>query len=273
MADKINIKKQYIKNIFIYLMLSDIMKQPEFEKRRKEIMGKNITMCKTCGKDIAANAKVCPACGAKNKKPLFKRWWFWVIVICVAIGAMPSGGEESVTVEDVTTEATQEAMDLNTQPEVPTMETQEQTKSDLTMGQLNALGSAESYLAFSAFSYEGLISQLEFEGYTSEDAAFAADRCGADWNEQALKAAENYLSFSAFSYEGLIDQLEFEKYTSEQAVYAVDHCGADWFEQAVKAAESYLDFSSFSKEGLIDQLEFEGYTHEQAVYAVEQNGY
>ena len=27
----------------------------------------NLTQCKVCGKEIAANAKTCPECGAKNK--------------------------------------------------------------------------------------------------------------------------------------------------------------------------------------------------------------
>lgn len=37
--------------------------------------------CKTCGKEIAASAKVCPSCGAKNKPPIYKRVWFWVLIV------------------------------------------------------------------------------------------------------------------------------------------------------------------------------------------------
>ena len=113
----------------------------------------------------------------------------------------------------------------------------------------------------------------EVERKAVEEATYAADHCGADWNEQALLKALSYLDTLAFSYTGLIDQLEFEEFTPEQARYAVDRCGADWNEQAVKKAQSYLEVMAFSKEGLIDQLEFEGFTHEQAVYGVEQNGY
>lgn len=61
--------------------------------------------CKTCGAEIAANAKTCPACGAKNKKPIFKRWWFIalvVIIILIAIGghggAKPKGTQQIGTV-------------------------------------------------------------------------------------------------------------------------------------------------------------------------------
>jgi hypothetical protein len=79
-----------------------------------------------------------------------------------------------------------------------------------TSGEKNALQKAHDYLDYAAFSYEGLIDQLEFEGYSTSEATYAADNCGADWNEQAVKAAKQYLSFTAFSESGLVDQLIFE---------------------------------------------------------------
>ncbi|MCI9211327.1 MAG: hypothetical protein HFI83_11835 [Eubacterium sp.] len=30
------------------------------------------------------------------------------------------------------------------------------------------------------FSHDGLVKQLEFEGFTNEESTFAADNCGAD---------------------------------------------------------------------------------------------
>ena len=94
---------------------------------------------------------------------------------------------------------------------------------DLSMsaGQRNALESAKDYLDFMAFSYSGIIEQLEFEGYTHDEAIFAADNCGADWKEQAVKSAESYLEFSSFSRQGLKEQLEFEGFTAEEAEYGV----------------------------------------------------
>ena len=53
--------------------------------------------CRTCGADIAKSAKVCPSCGAKNKKPIYKRWWLWVLVVLLLIGM--SGGGETDQVE------------------------------------------------------------------------------------------------------------------------------------------------------------------------------
>jgi hypothetical protein len=96
---------------------------------------------------------------------------------------------------------------------------------NVTMGMENALKKADSYLSWGAFSYSGLIGQLEFEKFSHEEAVYAADNCGADWYEQAVKKAESYLSWGSFSKEGLIGQLEFEGFTNDQAVYAVTKVG------------------------------------------------
>lgn len=95
----------------------------------------------------------------------------------------------------------------------------------ITMGMENALETAYSYLNYSSFSYTGLIKQLEFEKYTHSEAVYAADNCGADWNEQAAITAAKYLELSSFSREGLIHQLEFEGFTHDQAVYGVSANG------------------------------------------------
>ena len=145
--------------------------------------------------------------------------------------------------------------------------------SEATQGQRNALNSAKSYLGIMAFSYDGLIKQLEYEKYTHDDAVYAADHCGADWSSQAGKKAKSYLEIMPFSYAGLIKQLEFDEFTHEQAVCGVEQCGADWNAQAAKKAKSYLELMSFSRDSLIEQLKFDGYTHDQAVYGASQNGY
>ncbi len=87
------------------------------------------------------------------------------------------------------------------------------------------MGTALSYLKTMPFSYTGLIKQLEYEKYSHEEAVYAADNCGADWNEQAVKQAKSYLSFMSFSRGGLIDQLIYEGFTPEQATYGADKMG------------------------------------------------
>lgn len=48
--------------------------------------------CRHCGAEIAAGAKICPHCGGKNKKPFYKRVWFWILIALVLVGAMGAGG-------------------------------------------------------------------------------------------------------------------------------------------------------------------------------------
>ena len=57
-------------------------------------MGKMI-QCKACSKEIASNAKSCPGCGAKNKKPIYKRPWFIVVALFIIIGAIGGGNEDT----------------------------------------------------------------------------------------------------------------------------------------------------------------------------------
>lgn len=175
--------------------------------------------------------------------------------------------------DDSTNSTTQADNPTNatTQPNNTTTPTQA-TTTGVTVGEANALKSAKEYLRVMPFSYSGLIDQLEYEGYTTAEATYAVDNCGANWNEQALESAKDYLSVSAFSYTGLIDQLEYEGFTAAESAYGADNCNADWYEQAVKCAKSYLDYMSFSRDELIRQLEYEGFTHEQADYGAAQNG-
>ena len=57
-------------------------------------MQKNkMTVCKHCGQEIAASAKVCPHCGGKNKPPIYKRWWFIAIIVLIIFAAI--GGSSS----------------------------------------------------------------------------------------------------------------------------------------------------------------------------------
>lgn len=63
--------------------------------QQNPVPNKNMTVCKACGAQIAKGAKACPACGAKNKKPIFKRVWFWAIIVVVLLGIVigTSGGD------------------------------------------------------------------------------------------------------------------------------------------------------------------------------------
>lgn len=49
-------------------------------------------ICKTCGKEIAKSAKVCPNCGAKKKSPI--KYVILAVIALVIIGAFAGGGDK-----------------------------------------------------------------------------------------------------------------------------------------------------------------------------------
>lgn len=144
-----------------------------------------------------------------------------VLTIVIFI-AMYSGGSDTTTNDAMTEGATQES---SQQVDTSVEKAEEQSVSTETIGQRNAVSKAKSYLRMSGFSRDGLVSQLEFEQFSSEDAAYGADNAGADWNEQAAKKAKSYMGMSSFSRGGLIDQLLFEKFTQEQAEHGATSVG------------------------------------------------
>jgi hypothetical protein len=103
--------------------------------------------------------------------------------------------------------------------------TAEAPKPVYTLAQQNAISKAQDYLAYSGFSRAGLIGQLEYEGYSTEDATFGADNSGADWNAEAAEKAADYLEYSSFSRDGLYGQLEYEEFTPEQIAFGLAAVG------------------------------------------------
>ncbi len=67
-----------------------------------------IVHCRTCGAEMAASAKSCPACGAKNKPPIYARVWFWLLIIFVVLPTVGTivGTINSVNSNDTSNEAT-----------------------------------------------------------------------------------------------------------------------------------------------------------------------
>lgn len=101
----------------------------------------------------------------------------------------------------------------------------EAPKPVFTLAQQNAIGKAKSYLAYSGFSRSGLIGQLEYEGYSTDEATFGADNAGADWNVEAAEKAASYLQYSSFSRQGLYDQLAYEGFSDAEIQFGLAAVG------------------------------------------------
>jgi len=159
---------------------------------------------------------------AKALLPWYKKKRFWILgfIGVAVIGSLTSQGESTTTTPETSAETQVE----NTQVISSNTESDLSNSSE-SAGQKNARKSAKSYLDYQAFSRTGLIKQLEFEGYSTEDSTYGVDSLNADWNDQSAKSAKSYLEYSPFSRSGLITQLLFEGFTQSQAEYGVNTTG------------------------------------------------
>ena len=169
---------------------------------------KKMKQCKTCSKEIGISAKYCPGCGAKNKKPIYKRAWLWIIAFFIAIG-VAAAGSDSGNVEPV-----QETVAEN------------KVEDNIPKEYKSALKKAKIYSDTAYMSKAALYRQLtsEFgEKFTSEAAQYAIDNVEADWKENALKKAKLYQDVAMMSSSDIYDQLIFGQFTLEEAQYAIDN--------------------------------------------------
>lgn len=139
---------------------------------------------------------------------------FLVIILCIG-GTSKSNDNKSLTTNSTS------SYTYKTSGSTVSSNSGTKTYSNVSTGKSNALKSAQSYIRTMPFSKKGLIEQLEYEGYSTDEATYGAENCGANWKEQAAISAKNYLKTMSFSRSGLKDQLIYEGYTSEEAEYGV----------------------------------------------------
>ncbi len=76
---------------------------------RRNYNEKKLVKCKTCGAEIARDAEVCPNCGRKIKKPIYKRAWFIILVVLLiaVLFSIIFGGDSSDSEDQSTTSSSQ----------------------------------------------------------------------------------------------------------------------------------------------------------------------
>ena len=189
-----------------------------------------MTQCKSCAKEIATSAKSCPGCGAKNKKPIYKRVWFWVIAIIIVIGATGgSGTDDSKEINSENIESEQEVSQNNSENTTAENKSENKVEDNIPTEYKSALRKAKLYADTMNMSKAGLYDQLTSEygeKFTVEAAQYAIDNITVDWKENALKKAKLYQETMSMSPAAIYDQLisEYgEKFTAEEAQYAIDN--------------------------------------------------
>lgn len=201
-----------------------------------------------------------------NKKPVYKKWWFWAIVVFVLI-AIGNQNKDNGT-----------STPMHSSKQVTVIDFKDMKYNDIaTWCEQNKVNCVEVKEYSDTVAAGGFIKQSVTANESTNEGStinviYSKGVAPTVSQQNAIKKAESYLSFTAFSRDGLIHQLKYEKFPEADAVYAVDHISVDWNEQAAKKAKNYLDTTSFSRDGLIKQLKYEKFTQEQAEYGVNKVG-
>lgn len=150
-----------------------------------------------------------------EKKPVYKRVWFWILVVLVIFigSAAVSGGSNSSSSSSSSSSA----------------KSSSSSSSHVSATKIAALKSAQTYSDTMHMSKQGIYDQLTSDAgdkFDDASAQYAVDHVKADWNKNALKAAESYQKDQNMSPEAIRDQLTSDagdKFTQDQADYAVSH--------------------------------------------------
>ncbi|MDX2310934.1 Ltp family lipoprotein [Limosilactobacillus mucosae] len=150
-----------------------------------------------------------------EKKPVYKRVWFWILVVLVIFigSAAVSGGNDSSSSSSSSSSA----------------KSSSSSSSHVSATKVAALKSAQTYSDTMHMSKQGIYDQLTSDAgdkFDDASAQYAVDHVKADWNKNALKAAESYQKDQNMSPEAIRDQLTSDagdKFTQDQADYAVSH--------------------------------------------------
>lgn len=243
----------------------------------KNQTSKNMTICKSCNKEIAKSAKTCPSCDAEQKKPIYKKWLFWVGIIFLAI-LISSGGEKEK--EDNGTQETEQT-ENSEKKEVTLIDFSNMTFDEITTWcQVNKIECEKknnysdtvekgNFLSQSVQNGEGI-----YEG-GKVNIVYSLGKKPSIEYQNALKKAESYSNTMHMSKQAIYDQLISqygENFPQDAAQYAIDNIVADWNANALEKAKSYQQTMSMSKNAIYNQLISqygEKFTEAEAQYAID----
>ncbi len=244
--------------------------------------------CNQCGTQF--EGKICPNCGApaetKKKKPIFKKWWFWVIVAVVAIGIIGGSGEgdETSTDNDAGSSITQSGDETDNKDDsnkVTVADFSTMSKADIenwaTTNKVTVNFSedySDTVASGSVISQNVAANETVKEGATIKVVISKGKKPSIEY-QNALKKAESYSKLMHMSKQGIYDQLTSEygeKFPADAAQYAIDNLNADYNANALEKAKTYSETMHMSKNAIYDQLvseHGEQFTAEEAQYAID----
>lgn len=155
------------------------------------------------------------------------------------------------------------------------VEKPEKPNNKYTQSQAAAIAKAKEINKEAAYSRQSLIYELEKYNISSEDAEFAVDHAGIDYNTNAERRAKSLLEYNYYSKHGLISQLKYLNFKESEAIKAANKYDKDeyWIEQAVGYLEKELSRYSDGRDNsyLMRELkDYKGFTLYQSKEAIKR---
>jgi hypothetical protein len=284
--------------------------------------------CNQCGSNF--EGKFCSNCGAqgsersaattqeksnfqtnnmapmKAKKPVYKKWWFYLIVIFVVIGIIGNmGGNDgdsstsntkgdvssnnSTNKSDNTKSDTSSNNNINKSDSTKKSEKIKVTVTDfstMSQEQIQSWAEANKVICKISEDYSDTVEAGSFisqsknaneeisEGDTIK-VIFSLGKKPSIEYLNALAKAKSYSDMMHMSKQAIYQQLTSEygeKFPADAAQYAVDNLKADYNANALAKAENYSETMNMSKLGIYQQLiseHGEKFTTDEAQYAVD----
>lgn len=208
----------------------------------------------------------------KEKKPIYKKGWFWVIIIVIGIiiGTSQNNNTVNTSTDNYQKNNSVEVtiVDFNTM-------SKEETKAWMDTNKINGKIAEE-------YSNDIEKGKLVSQSISANTVVHQGDKITIVYSlgkeptteeKNALKKAETYSNTMYMSKQGIYDQLisSVEGFTEEAAQYAIDNIEADWNKNALEKAKTYQKSMSMSSAAIYNQLvsSVEGFTKSEAQYAID----
>lgn len=189
-------------------------------------MKKRLLNCKTCEREISSKAKVCPGCGAKNKKTFYKRPWFLMVaflIILIGIGNINDNSDNIQLISEFKQETTQDDSTVSIKNK------ESKKEEDIPKEYKSALKKAQMYVDAMPLSKSKLFNQLTLkygEKFSTQATQYAVDNVDVNWNENALEIAKVYKESMSMPPSEIYKKLtseDGEAFSKEEAQYAIDN--------------------------------------------------
>ena len=169
---------------------------------------------------------------SKNKKPIYKRAWFWAVAVIVVAGtAGGSDTDNSKEINDEKIESTQEVSQSINENTIVENESENKVEDTVPKEYEELLKKAQFYAGShrnrskAEVLYQLKSLNMNRKRFSDEAIQYAIDNVEADWKEHALKRAKSYKEDMFMSKEKIYSTLtgRYIEFTAEEAQYAIDN--------------------------------------------------